>query len=125
VAMSTDPSQSHATGPPGARPSPPAAAVLGPASVCGPRDRRRAELRSHPAAIPRTSGSHSDDSPSAPVRSLTESPSRQQTNGPPASAAAPILENLVVQIDGFSCHHINRWHCYCHCIMRDSVRSSK
>ena len=122
VAMSTDPYQSPATGPPAAMPSPPAAAVPGPVSVCGRHGPPHAERRSHPAAIPRTSGSHSDDSPLAPVRSLPESSSRQQTNGPPASAAAPILENPVVAIYVFACHHINRWHCSCHCIMRDSVK---
>ena len=122
VAMSTDRCRSHATGPPAAMPSPPAAAVPGPASVCGRRGPRRAELRSHPAAIPRTSGSHSDDSLLVHARSLPESSSRQQTTGPPASAAAPILENPVVEIYVFACHHINRWHRACHCIMRDSGR---
>ena len=121
VAMSTDPYRSHATGPPAAMLSPPAAVVPYPASACGPHGQRRAELRSHPAAIPHTSGSHSDDSPSVHARSLPESSSRQQTNGPPASAAAPILENLVVEIYVFACHHINRWHLACHCIMRESV----
>jgi hypothetical protein len=122
VARSTDRCQSHATEPPGAMPSPPVAAVPGSASVCVRRGPRRAAPTSPRAAILRTSGSHSDDLFLAPVRSRRESSSRQQTTGPLVSAAAPILENPVLAIYVFACHYINRWHCYCHCIMRDSVR---
>ena len=122
VATSTDRSQSLATGPPAAMPSPPGAAVPGPISVCDLPGQRRAELRSHPAAIPSTSGSHSGDSLSVHARSLPASSSRQQTNGRPASAAAPILGNPVVEIFVFACHHLSQWQPICHCIMRDSVR---